>query len=133
MNIGKVSAKTGVSTKTIRYYESVGLIPSAQRAANGYRVYDQVDVQALRFIQRARGLGFSVPEVANLLALWRDKDRTSGEVKTLALRRIEHVEHKIRELETIRLALSDLAERCHGDDCPDCPILDEFAGQGRHG
>lgn len=129
MNIGTVSARSDVSPKTIRYYESVGLIPTAERAANGYRVYDEIDVQTLRFIQRARSLGFSVEQVANLLALWRDKNRTSAEVKALALKRIEYVERKIRELETILRAVVDLAERCHGDDRPDCPILDELAGE----
>ena len=127
MNIGTVSSKSGVSSKTIRYYESVDLIPSAARAPNGYRIYDEVDVQTLRFIQRARGLGFSVAEVANLLDLWHDKNRTSAEVKSFTLKRIEQVERKIRELETIRAVLLDLAERCQGDERPECPILDELA------
>lgn len=128
MNIGTVAVRSGVPPKTIRYYESVGLIPSADRAPNGYRVYDEVDVQTLRFIQRARDLGFSVEDVASLLALWRDRNRASAEVKGLALRRIEHVERKILKLETIKRALLDLAERCHGDDRPDCPILEQLAG-----
>jgi len=127
MNIGSVSRKSGVSSKTIRYYESVDLIPSPARSPNGYRVYDEVDVQTLRFIQRARGLGFSVAEVANLLDLWHDKNRTSAEVKSFTLKRIEQVERKIGELETIRAVLSELAERCQGDERPECPILEQLA------
>ncbi len=128
MNIGTVAAESGVPPKTIRYYESVGLVPSAKRAPNGYRVYDEIDVQTLLFIQRARSLGFTVNEVANLLTLWRDRNRTSAEVKALALRRIDQVDRKIRELDTLKRALLDLAERCYGDERPDCPILEELAG-----
>ena len=128
MNIGTAAAKSGVPPKTIRYYESIGLIPSADRAANQYRVYNDVDVQTLRFIQRARGLGFSVEDVASLLALWQDRNRASAEVKALALKRIEHVERKMRALESMRRALLELAEKCQGDDRPECPILDELAG-----
>lgn len=128
MHIGNVAERSGVPAKTIRYYESVGLIPSAARAANGYRVYDELDLRALQFIQRARSLGFSVSEVASLLALWRDRSRASAEVKRLAQKRIAHVERKIEELQMLKCALLDLAERCQGDDRPDCPIIDELAG-----
>lgn len=128
MHIGNVAERSGVPAKTIRYYESVGLIPSAARAANGYRVYDELDLRALQFIQRARSLGFSVSEVASLLALWRDRSRASAEVKRLAQNRIAHVERKIEELQMLKRALLDLAERCQGDDRPDCPIIDELAG-----
>jgi MerR family copper efflux transcriptional regulator len=127
MNIGTVATKSGVPAKTIRYYESVGLIPSATRASNGYRTYDELDVQVLRFIQRARNLGFSVDEVANLLALWRDKGRSSARVKALALKHLARVERKIRELDTMRRAIQDLVKRCRGNDRPECPILDELA------
>ncbi len=127
MNIGTVAEKSGVNAKTIRYYESIGLIPPATRAGNGYRDYGQIDVDTLRFIQRARHLGFTVKDVANLLALWRDKNRASADVKTLALRHIEEIEARIAELESLRGTLIHLTDRCHGDDRPDCPILEGLA------
>ncbi len=127
MNIGAVADATGVPAKTIRYYESIGLIPPATRAENGYRHYTGYDIETLRFIQRSRRLGFSVKDVGGLLGLWRDKKRTSASVKALALRHISDVEQRIGELETIRQTLIDLTARCHGDDRPDCPILEEFA------
>lgn len=127
MHIGIAAAQSGVPAKTIRYYESIGLIPAVTRTAGGYRAYGEPDVQILRFIQRARGLGFSVKDVANLLALWKDKSRASAEVKALALRHIGRIDRKLTELESIRRTLIDLAERCHGDDRPECPILDDLA------
>lgn len=127
MNIGTVATQSGVPPKTIRYYESVGLIPSPARAANGYRTYGDIDVQTLRFIHRARGLGFSVGDVAGLLALWRDKTRASADIKALVLRQIGTLDRKVQALETMRRVLLDLAEKCHGDDRPECPILDELA------
>lgn len=128
MNIGSVARDTGVPAKTIRYYESIGLIPRAQRSENGYRHYGDTDVEVLRFIQRARRLGFSVNDVADLLALWRDKERASADVKALAQRHVEEMERRIAELDALRRTLVDLAERCHGDDRPECPILDDLAG-----
>ena len=127
MNIGAAAEATGVPSKTIRYYESIGLIPPATRAENGYRHYTDFDIETLKFIQRTRHLGFSVKDVGGLLALWHDKDRTSASVKALALNHISDVEQRIQELDTIRKTLIDLTERCHGDDRPECPILDEFA------
>ena len=127
MNIGAAAEATGVPPKTIRYYESIGLIPPATRAENGYRHYTGFDIETLKFIQRTRHLGFSVKDVGGLLALWHDKDRTSASVKALALNHISDVEQRIQELATIRKTLIDLTERCHGDDRPECPILDEFA------
>lgn len=127
MNIGAAAEATGVPPKTIRYYESIGLIPPATRAENGYRHYTGFDIETLKFIQRTRHLGFSVKDVGGLLALWHDKDRTSASVKALALNHIYDVEQRIQELDTIRKTLIDLTERCHGDDRPECPILDEFA------
>jgi Cu(I)-responsive transcriptional regulator len=126
MNIGTVAQRSGVPAKTIRYYESVGLIPPAERKSNGYRHYGELDVQALRFIQRARQLGFTVEDVAQLLELWYNKRRASADVKALAERHIAHVEEKIHELESIRHLLLDLVARCHGNDRPECPILDAF-------
>ncbi len=128
MNIGTVAKTSGVPTKTIRYYESIGLIPPASRGDNGYRTYSQMDVETLRFIHRARRLGFPVKDVGNLLALWQDKNRASADVKAFALRHIEEVERRITELESIRQTLLDLTKRCHGDDRPGCPILDDLAG-----
>ena len=127
MNIGAAAEATGVPPKTIRYYESIGLIPPATRAENGYRHYTGFDIETLKFIQRTRHLGFSVKDIGGLLALWHDKDRTSASVKALALNHIYDVEQRIQELDTIRKTLIDLTERCHGDDRPECPILDEFA------
>ena len=127
MHIGIAAAQSGVPAKTIRYYESIGLIPAVARTAGGYRSYGEPDVQVLRFIQQARGLGFSVKDVANLLALWKDKSRASAEVKALTLSHIGRIDRKLTELGSIRRTLIDLAERCHGDDRPECPILDDLA------
>jgi Cu(I)-responsive transcriptional regulator len=126
LTIGEAAARAGVPPKTIRFYESIGLIAPAQRAANRYRFYDEDAVRRLRFIARARGLGFALKEVASLLALYGDSHRSSHDVKRLALGQIATLDRKIAELATIRQSLADLAERCHGDDRPDCPILDEL-------
>ncbi len=128
MHIGTVADRTGVSAKTIRYYESIGLIEPAHRTDSGYRTYDETDVATLRFIQRARSLGFSVKDVRRLLDLWADKDRASSDVKALALEHIAAIDRKLAELRSIRDTLVDLTERCHGDDRPACPILDDLAG-----
>jgi MerR family copper efflux transcriptional regulator len=128
MNIGQIAAASGVPAKTIRYYEEVGLIAPAPRRENGYRRYDAADLHTLRFIHHARALGFSVEEVRELLALWRDRRRASADVKRLALVKIGAIDHKIAELAALRRTLLDLAERCHGDERPECPILDELAG-----
>lgn len=127
MQIGSAARKSGISAKAIRYYESVGLIPSPARTDSGYRSYSDVDVETLRFIQRARGLGFSVKDVASLLALWQDRRRASADVKNLALQHVRAIERKIGELNSMRQTLLDLTERCHGDDRPECPILQDIA------
>jgi Cu(I)-responsive transcriptional regulator len=127
MQIGTVARKSGVPAKTIRYYESVGLIDQAGRSASGYRVYGLRDIQTLRFISRARGLGFSVKDVADLLALWRDQARSSAQVKHLASDHLGQIDRKIAELRAVRATLVDLIERCHGDERPDCPILADLA------
>ena len=127
MNIGEAASESGVNAKTIRYYESIGLIPPAIRAENGYRNYSLFDIQTLKFIQHARRLGFSVKDVGGLLELWGNKSRASADVKALALQHISEVEKRIGELESIRKTLIDLTDRCHGDDRPDCPILEDLA------
>lgn len=127
MNIGDISRETGVTAKTIRYYESIGLIPPAVRRDNGYRAYRANDVEVLRFISRARGLGFSLDEVRGLLALWHDKGRASADVKALALDHIRDIEVRISELRAVKKTLVELTEKCHGDDRPDCPILEDLA------
>lgn len=127
MNIGTLAASIGVPAKTIRYYEEIGLLPAPDRGDNGYRRYGTEDAATLRFIQRARRLGFSLKDVASLLSLWQDKRRKNADVKALALRQIAEVEARIAELECIRCTLVDLTHRCHGDGRPDCPILDDLA------
>lgn len=133
MNIGAASERSGVPAKTIRYYESIGLIRPADRRGNNYRDYSETDIQTLRFISRARSLGFSVKEVGALLALWFDKKRASHQVKELALRHVEEIDRKIAELAAMRRTLVSLTERCHGDDRPDCPILDDLANPAAQG
>jgi len=126
MNIGTVAEKSGVAAKTIRYYESIGLIRSADRRSNGYRTYSVADMRTLNFIKRSRSLGFSVEEVRDLLDLWRDGTRTSAAVKALATRHLQALDHKIEELESMRRTVADLVKRCRGDARPDCPILDDL-------
>jgi Cu(I)-responsive transcriptional regulator len=129
MNIGEAAKASGVPAKTIRYYESVSLIPPAQRTDSGYRTYDGDDIARLRFIQRSRSLGFSVRDVGMLLDLWHDRSRASAEVKALATAHMAEIDRKIAELQSMRETLRDLSERCHGDDRPDCPILEGLAGR----
>ena len=126
MTIGQAAQRSGVPPKTIRYYESVGLVSPAARGQNNYRGYGEREVDTLRFINRARGLGFSLKEIEALLALYRDRRRPSREVKRLALRHIDNLDRKIAELQTIKKALLQLAAKCRGDDRPDCPILDDL-------
>ncbi len=127
MNIGQASERSGVSAKMIRYYESVGLLPSAARRANGYRDYGDQEVAVLQFVRRTRDLGFSLDEVSALLALWSNKKRPSREVKRMAEQHIADLEHRIREMRTVMKTLRGLAKTCHGDERSDCPILDDFA------
>ena len=127
MTIGRIAKLSGVPAKTIRYYEEIGLLPAAERAANGYRVYDARAVNVLRFASRARSLGFPIRDVESLLALWGDEQRKSSEVRAIARGQIVAIDHKIAELEGMRATLQHLVERCHGDDRPECPILDELA------
>lgn len=123
MNIGRVSIASGVSQRMIRHYEKIGLIAPASRRDSGYRDYGERDLHTLRFIGRARDVGFPIEEIRQLLALWNDRDRSSADVKALALARAAELRRKARELDEMRRSLEDLASRCHGDDRPDCPIL----------
>ena len=123
MNIGKAAAASGVSAKMIRYYESNGLIPPASRTEAGYRSYSESDVKTLCFIKRARDLGFSVTQMSELVALWRDQSRASADVKRLALEHVEALERKSQEIQEMSRALRHLAENCQGDARPDCPII----------
>ena len=127
MNIGEASSASGVSTKMIRYYESIGLIPEATRSESGYRLYSDVDVHTLRFIRAARDLGFSVEQIEELLVLWRDRSRASADVKRLALDHVEELELKIEDLRQMVHTLKHLADHCRGDERPYCPIIDTLA------
>jgi len=127
MNIGEVAKATGIPAKTIRYYESVGLVGRPARTAGNYRVYGGREIQTLRFVQRARHLGFSIKEIANLLALWHDRERASAEVRALAVAHLEEIGRRLAELQSMQATLRHLVEECHGDARPDCPIIDELA------
>lgn len=127
MNIGEAERLSGLPAKTIRYYEQIGLI-QPQRAGNGYRDYAEQDVHQLRFLQRARGLGFSVKDCRTLLSLYQDTGRASADVKAVAEAHLDEVDRKLAELQTLRVALTTLVDACHGDNRPDCPILDDLAG-----
>jgi MerR family copper efflux transcriptional regulator len=130
VKIGEASAASGVSQRMIRHYEKIGLIPAAARRDSGYRDYDQRDVHTLRFIGRARDLGFPIEEIRQLVALWHDRERSSADVKALALARADELRRKARELDEMRRSLEQLASQCHGDARPDCPILGDLAGPG---
>jgi MerR family transcriptional regulator, copper efflux regulator len=132
MNIGEASSASGVSAKMIRYYESIGLIRAPLRTDSNYRVYGEDEVHVLRFVKRARTLGFSVEETATLLGLWQDKSRASAEVKSIATDHIIALETKIAELQGMVKTLKHLAHCCGGDNRPDCPILDDLAGEHSH-
>ena len=133
MKIGQASSAAGVSERMIRHYEKIGLMPKAARRDSGYRDYDDRDVNTLRFIRRARDLGFPTEEISKLLALWHDRDRASSEVKALASARAAELKRKARELDEMRRSLEHLAANCHGDSRPDCPILGELEGSPSDG
>jgi MerR family transcriptional regulator, copper efflux regulator len=127
-NIGEASAQTGVSAKMIRHYEAIGLIPPASRTFANYRLYSGADLHRLRFIRRARSLGFSIRQIEALLGLWNDPRRASSEVKTLARAHAAELGQKVAELQAMQRTLETLAAHCHGDARPECPILDDLAG-----
>lgn len=124
MNIGEAAKQSGVSAKMIRHYESISLLPPADRALSGYRTYSDSDISNLRFIRAARDLGFSLDVIAELLSLWQNRNRESREVKALALTHIQALENKVTELNAMIGALRQLSASCHGDHRPDCPILE---------
>jgi MerR family copper efflux transcriptional regulator len=130
MNIGQAAKASGVNAKLIRYYEGIGLIPEAGRTASGYRVYTPHEVNILRFIKRARSLGFSIERIQHLVGLWQDKDRASAEVKQIALEHVAELKAKIAEMRAMSDTLQELADACHGDHRPDCPILRDLERSG---
>lgn len=127
MNIGEASSASGVSAKMIRYYEQIGLLRPAARSAAGYRLYSATDIHDLSFTRRARDLGFTVEQIANLLELWRDRNRTSSDVKRIASEHLEKLEIKMVEIREMTDALKFLVSHCHGNHRPDCPIIEEMA------
>jgi MerR family copper efflux transcriptional regulator len=125
MNIGQAAERAGLPAKTIRYYEDIALI-KPQRDANGYRAFRESDIHKLTFLGRARALGFTIEDCRNLLALWEDTDRASGDVRAIAKDHLAQIETKIRDLQNMQRTLSDLVRDCAGDDRPDCPILTQL-------
>ena len=128
MTIGEVARASGLPTKTIRYYEDIGLVRPA-RGANGYRAFSARDAHKLAFLGRSRLLGFSIEECRTLLSLYEDRDRASADVKAVAAEHLASIARKIDELQALKSTLETLVTRCHGDDRPDCPILDDLAGR----
>ncbi len=126
MKIGDLAKTSGVNAKLIRHYESIGLIPKASRTQGGYRTYLENDVQFLKFIKRARGLGFSMKEIKKLISLWKNKSRSSHEVKLLTSIHIKNLEQKISEMQQMVQSLKKLSQNCHGDSRPDCPIIENL-------
>ncbi len=127
LNIGDAAKASGVSAKMIRHYESIGLIDAAKRTDAGYRLYSEREVQVLQFIHRGRELGFTLEQIATLLALWKNKGRASKDVRAMAQQHIDELDKKIGEMQAMRRTLARLASACHGDERPDCPILDDLA------
>ena len=128
-NIGEAAKASGVSPKMIRHYEDEGLVPRAGRTVAGYRIYRETDIHLLRFIRRARDLGFSLKEIKALVGLWSNRRRASADVKRLALEHVAALDAKIAEMQSMRRELARLADHCHGDGRPDCPILDDLSGE----
>lgn len=126
MNIGEAAKRSSVNAKMIRRYEELGIIPKASRSLGGYRTYSENDVHTLRFVKRARELGFSMKDIKQLVSLWRNKSRPSSEVKKIAGRHMEELEVKLHEIDSMLKVLRKLVKTCHGDHRPDCPILEEL-------
>lgn len=130
-NIGAAAEASGVSAKMIRHYEEIGVIAKAGRTAAGYRIYRDADVHVLRFVRRARDLGFTMKEIEKLLALWNDRRRASSDVKRLAMKHVAELERKIAELDAMRRSLVQLVHHCHGDHRPACPILNDLSSKDK--
>lgn len=126
-NIGEAAARSGVSAKMLRHYESLGLLPQVARTEAGYRLYSDKEVHTLRFIRRARDLGFSIAEITELLKLWQNRGRASSEVKRIALAHVADLDRRLAEMTAMKRSLEALASCCHGDERPDCPILDSLS------
>jgi MerR family copper efflux transcriptional regulator len=131
MNIGEAAKASGVSAKMIRHYESVGLFPEAARTESGYRQYTDKEVSTLRFVRQSRDLGFSIEQIRELLGLWQDRRRPSRQVRALAQAHIEELDEKLEELQSMKATLEHLVHCCHGDDRPDCPIIESLAQERR--
>ena len=129
MNIGEAASRSGVSAKMIRHYESVGLFPEAARTESGYRQYTDKEVSTLRFIRQSRDLGFSIDQIGELLGLWQNRKRPSRQVKALAQAHIKELDEKLNELQAMKATLEHLVHCCHGDDRPDCPIIETLADE----
>jgi MerR family copper efflux transcriptional regulator len=129
MNIGEAATLSGISAKMVRHYESLGLLPKVSRTDSGYRQYGDREVHTLRFIRRARDLGFSMAEISELLKLWQNRRRASGDVKRIALSHVADLNRRMAEMAAMKQTLARLADCCHGDDRPDCPILDELGDE----
>lgn len=127
VNIGQAAQASGLSAKMVRHYESLGLLGAVARSGSGYRQYGAADVHTLRFIKRARELGFSMAEIAELVSLWRDRGRASADVKRVAQTHVDELQKRIQAMQDMRRTLQNLLQHCHGDERPDCPILDELA------
>jgi Cu(I)-responsive transcriptional regulator len=132
INIGAAARQSGVSAKMLRHYESLGLLGAVARTDSGYRLYSAADVHTLRFIKRSRDLGFSMAEIAELVGLWQNRTRASASVKRIAQKHVDELNQRIAAMQAMQRSLSTLLGCCHGDDRPDCPILDDLAGQTHH-
>lgn len=130
VNIGAVAELSGISAKMVRHYESLGLLPRVARTDSGYRQYHEADVHTLRFIKRSRDLGFSMAEIAELVTLWQNRRRTSASVKRIAQKHVDELAARIESMLAMQRTLHQLLHHCHGDERPDCPILDDLAQQG---
>jgi Cu(I)-responsive transcriptional regulator len=132
VNIGTVADMTGISAKMVRHYESLGLLPPITRTDGGYRQYSQADVHTLRFIKRSRDLGFSMAEIAELVALWQNRRRASASVKRIAQQHMDELAQRIQAMQAMQRSLRQLLHHCHGDERPECPILDDLANHHKH-
>lgn len=132
VHIGEAARLAGLSARMVRHYESLGLLPAVHRTDSGYRLYSEAEVHQLRFIKRARDLGFSMDEVSELLGLWQNRRRTSARVRAIAQRHLDELAARIEAMQSMRRTLQHLVHCCHGDERPECPILDDLASGARH-